>query len=115
MTVSHLFFKTPMQARTFLLLVIAGGMAALLLCALKWAGRCLPRSVAAACDAVFWCLCAALCAIALSFGGEGQLRWYAVFGMLTGTGVMLCALRLLLSPFRRKKKESPPPPTNEYT
>ena len=103
MRVSHLFFKTPMQARTFLLLLCAGGMSALLLCALKWARFCLPRSVSAACDVLFWCLCAALCALALSFGGEGQLRWYAFFGMAAGGGITLCILRLLLCAFRRIK------------
>lgn len=103
MTVSPLFFKTPMQARTFLLLLLAGAMAAVLLCALRWAGKCLPRSVSAACDCLFWCLAAALGTLALSFGGEGQLRWYALFGMAVGASVTLCLLRLLLSPFRRKK------------
>ena len=93
-----------MQGRTFLLLLCAGGMAAVLLCALKWARRCLPRSVSAACDVLFWCLCAALCALALSFGGEAQLRWYAFFGMASGSGITLCLLRLLLWPFRRMKK-----------
>lgn len=104
MSVSPLFFKTPMQARTFLFLVWAGSMTALLLCALRWASRCLPRSVAAACDAVFWCLAAALGALALSFGGEGQLRWYAVFGMACGGGMTLCLLRLLTKAFRSLKK-----------
>ena len=113
MNVSQLFFKTPMQGRTFLLLLCAGGMTALLLCLLKWAGRCLPRSVSAACDVLFWCLAAALGAIALSYGGEGQLRWYAVFGMLTGAGVMLCLLRLVTTPFRRLKKEGIPPSPDE--
>ena len=49
-------------------------------------------------------LCPHVC-LALSFGGEGQLRWYAFFGAAVGGGVTLCLIRLICTPFRRKKQE----------
>lgn len=105
MTVSPLFFKTPMQGRTFLLLMLAGALSALLFGTLILCRKCLPRSVGAACDVLFWCSTAALIALALSFGGEGQLRWYAFFGAAVGGGVTLCLIRLVCAPFRRLKKQ----------
>lgn len=100
MSPAPLFFETPLQARTFLLLVCAGALSGLLLCALRWARKCLPCSVAAACDVVFWCLTAALCALALGTGGEGSMRWYALLGMASGAALSLALVRILQWPFR---------------
>ena len=100
MSPAALFFETPLQARTFLFLLCAGALSGLLLCLLRWARRSLPCSVAAACDVLFWCITASLCALALSMGGEDTLRWYAILGLLCGAALALACIRLLSWPFR---------------
>ena len=91
-----IFYETRGQAEVFLLLVYAGFLSALLYDLLRLPRRYLPRWLSPALD-ILWCLLAALaCALALSFGGEGRARLYALLGLLCGGGVYCLGVRALI-------------------
>ena len=87
------FFETAGQARVFLGLLYAGiaaGAAYDLMAPLR--ALC-PRALRALPDLIWCLLAAAACALALAFGGEGQLRLYALLGLCCGGGIYCLGLR----------------------
>ena len=91
-----IFYETQGQAEAFLLLLYAGFGAAALYDLLRLPRRRVPALLGAALD-VFWCLFAGTaCALALSFGGEGRARLYALLGLCCGAGVYCLGVRALV-------------------
>ncbi|MBR6184768.1 MAG: hypothetical protein IKQ41_00730 [Clostridia bacterium] len=91
-----IFYETRGQAESFLLLLYAGFAAGALYDLLHIPHRRLPKCLGAALD-ILWCLFAAIaCGLALSLGGEGRVRLYALLGLLCGGGVYCLGVRALI-------------------
>ena len=99
-----IFYETRGQAEAFLLLLYAGFASAALYDLLRFPRRYLPKALAPALD-LLWCLFAgAACALALSFGGEGRARLYALLGFLCGGGLYALGVRALILGIARSLK-----------
>ena len=104
-----IFYETRGQAEAFLLLLYAGFASAALYDLLRIPRAFLPKWLGAALD-ILWCLFAgAACALALSRGGEGRARLYALLGLLCGGGVYCLGIRTLflgiIRHFKKNKKQ----------
>lgn len=101
-----IFYETRGQAEAFLLLLYAGFASAMLYDVLRIPRKRLPKAAGALLD-FLWCLTAgAACALALSRGGEGRARLYALLGLVCGAGVYCLGVRTLFLGLARRFKKS---------
>ena len=99
-----IFYETRGQAAAFLLLLHAGIISAVFYDVFSCLGRRAPAWVCAVLDICWALLSAALCALALSLGGENHLRLYALLGLCCGAGIYSLGVRALILSFVKRIK-----------